>query len=102
LQPTITVKVGQTTDAMYIGFRSQTLASNQITDYLTRVVVPQLQAVAGVQTRKIIGGQTFSLRAWLDPKKLASYGLTATEHLCRLGEQRLHLRGRQHQGEMCR
>ncbi|MEO7207553.1 MAG: efflux RND transporter permease subunit [Steroidobacteraceae bacterium] len=85
LQPTITVKVGQTTDAMYIGFRSQTLASNQITDYLTRVVVPQFQAVAGVQTAEIIGGQTFSLRAWLDPKKLASYGLTANDIYAALG-----------------
>jgi multidrug efflux pump len=85
LQPTITVKVGQTTDAMYIGFRSNTLASNQITDYLTRVVVPQLQAVAGVQTAELIGGQTFSLRVWLDPKKLASYGMTATDVYSALG-----------------
>ena len=98
LQPTITVKVGQTTDAMYIGFRSQSLASNQITDYLTRVVVPQLQAVAGVQTAEIIGGQTFSLRAWLDPKKLASYGHDGDRRLCRPRQQRLHFRGRQHQG----
>ena len=85
LQPTITVKVGQTTDAMYIGFRSESLASNQITDYLTRVVVPQLQAVAGVQTAELIGNQTFSLRAWLDPKKLASYGMTATDVYAALG-----------------
>ena len=38
LQPVITVKVGQTIDAMYMGFTSDVLASNQITDYLTRVV----------------------------------------------------------------
>src|ERR1700728_1936169 len=38
LQPTLTVKIGQTIDAMYIGFNSDTLASNQINDYLTRVV----------------------------------------------------------------
>src|ERR1700676_5153149 len=29
-QPTITVKVGQTTDAMYLGFSSDTLTRNQI------------------------------------------------------------------------
>jgi multidrug efflux pump len=79
LQPTITVQVGQTIDAMYIAFRSDTLAANQITDYLTRVVLPKFQAVAGVQQAELIGSQTFSLRAWLDPKKLASYGLTATD-----------------------
>jgi len=79
LPPTITVKVGQSTDALYIGFSSNTLAANQITDYLTRVVQPRLQAVPGVQTAEIIGGRTFSLRAWLDPKKLAAYGLTASD-----------------------
>jgi multidrug efflux pump len=79
LQPTITVQVGQTLDAMYIAFRSEKLAANQITDYLTRVVIPKFQAVAGVQQAELIGAQTFSLRAWLDPKKLASYNITATD-----------------------
>jgi multidrug efflux pump len=79
LPPTITVKIGTSTDALYFGFSSNTLAANQITDYLTRVVQPVLQAVPGVQTAEIIGGQTFSLRAWLDPKKLSAYGLTATD-----------------------
>src|SRR5690242_19802403 len=44
-QPTLTVKVGQTIDAMYIGFNSSVLAPNQITDYIIRVVQPKLQAV---------------------------------------------------------
>src|SRR5580698_10664780 len=78
-QPSISVKVGQTTDAMYLGFSSATLESNQITDYLQRVVQPKLQSVEGVQTAEIIGGQYFSLRAWLDPQKLAAYGLTASD-----------------------
>ncbi len=79
LQPTITVQVGQTLDAMFIGFRSPDMAPNQITDYLTRVVVPKLQAVEGVQTAELLGAQTFSLRAWLDPAKLQAYGLTAND-----------------------
>src|ERR1700723_1817328 len=40
-QPTLTVKVGQPIDAMYIGFNSSVLGSNQITDYLIRVVQPK-------------------------------------------------------------
>ncbi len=78
-QPVLTVKVGQTVDAMYMGFDSDVLARNKITDYLTRVVQPKLQAVPGVQTAEILGGQNFALRAWLDPTKLAAYGLTATD-----------------------
>jgi multidrug efflux pump len=79
LQPTLLVKVGQTIDAMYIGFNSDTLAPNQITDYLTRVVQPKLQAVTGVQTAELLGQKVFALRAWLDPQKLAAFGLTATD-----------------------
>ncbi|MGX4771012.1 efflux RND transporter permease subunit [Bradyrhizobium guangdongense] len=78
-QPTLTLKVGQTIDAMYIGFASEVLAPNQITDYLTRVVQPRLQAVPGVQTAELLGAKKFALRAWLDPDKLAAYGLTASD-----------------------
>ena len=78
-QPVLTVKVGQTIDAMYIGFNSKELAPNQITDYLVRVVQPRLQAVEGVQTAELLGAKNFALRAWLDPQKLAAYGLTAAD-----------------------
>jgi len=78
-QPVLNVKVGQTIDAMYIGFNSDVLPQNNITDYLVRVVQPRLQAVTGVQTAEILGGQNFALRAWLDPQKLAAYGLTASD-----------------------
>ncbi len=78
-QPVLTVKVGQTIDAMYLGFDSEALSRNKITDYLARVVQPKLQAVPGVQTAEILGGQNFALRAWLDPVKLAAYGLTAAD-----------------------
>ena len=78
-QPVLTVKIGQTIDAMYIGFNSTELAPNQITDYLVRVVQPKLQAVEGVQTAELLGAKNFALRAWLDPQKLAAYGLTAAD-----------------------
>jgi multidrug efflux pump len=78
-QPVMTVKVGQSLDALIIGFASNELGPNQVTDYLVRSVIPQLQAVEGVQTAELLGGKNFALRAWLDPNKLASYGITATD-----------------------
>ena len=78
-QPVLSVKVGQTIDAMYIGFSSDVLASNQITDYLVRVVQPKVQAVEGVQTAELLGAKNFALRAWLDPQKMAAYGLTGAD-----------------------
>jgi multidrug efflux pump len=78
-QPVFTVKVGQTIDAMYIGFSSDVLGANKITDYLIRVVQPKLQAVPGVQTAELLGSKVFALRAWLDPDKLTAYGLTGAD-----------------------
>ena len=78
-QPVLSLKIGQTIDAMYLGFNSDVLAANEITDYLTRVVQPKLQAVSGVQTAEFLGAKTFALRVWLDPVRMAAYALTATE-----------------------
>lgn len=79
LQPVITVQVGQTIDSMYIGFYSDVLASNQITDYLYRVVQPKLQAIDGVQQAELRGSRQFAMRVWMDPVKLAGFGLTAND-----------------------
>jgi len=78
-QPVITLGVSMGQHSTYIGFYSQVLAQNQITDYIVRVVQPKLQAIEGVQTAEILGGKNFALRAWLDPGRLAALGLTATD-----------------------
>ncbi|MCF8006196.1 MAG: efflux RND transporter permease subunit [Methylovulum sp.] len=78
-RPSISVKIGETIDAMYIGFSSKVLPANNITDYLIRTVQPKLQAVEGIQTAELLGSKYFAMRAWLDPEKLTAYALTATE-----------------------
>ncbi|HMN76767.1 MAG TPA: efflux RND transporter permease subunit [Burkholderiaceae bacterium] len=77
--PVLTVQIGQTVDAMYIGFYSDELPSNNITDYLLRVVKPKLDAVQGVQTAEILGARNFALRAWLDAGKMAAFNVTAAD-----------------------
>src|SRR5246127_2286875 len=69
-QPVLNVQVGETIDAMYMGFRSGVLPSNSVTDYLARIVKPKLDAVPGGQAAEILGGRQFALRAWLDPTRL--------------------------------
>jgi multidrug efflux pump len=78
-QPVLSVAVGQTTDAMYIGFDSDVLPTNNITDYLIRVVKPKLDSIEGVQTAEILGGRQFALRAWLDPARLAAHNVSAQD-----------------------
>ena len=62
---------------MYLSFNSKVLTPPQITDYLTRVVQPRLQTIDGVASADILGGQTFAMRVWLDPMKMAARGVTA-------------------------
>ncbi len=67
--------------AMYLGFSSNDLDQNQITDYLTRVVQPKLSAISGVQRADILGDRTFAMRIWLKPDKMAALGISpATVH----------------------
>jgi multidrug efflux pump len=84
-QPVLTVQVGQTIDAMYMGFYSDTIPTNNVTDYLVRVVKPKLDSVDGVQTAEILGARQFALRAWLDASKLAAHNVTAQDVFTALG-----------------
>jgi multidrug efflux pump len=65
--------------AMYLGFSSEELDQNQITDYLTRVVQPKLSAISGVQRADILGARTFAMRIWLKPEKMAALGIAPSD-----------------------
>jgi len=78
-QPVLTVQTGGTMAAMYLGFYSDTLPTNNITDYLSRVVKPKLDALPGVQRAEILGARQFALRAWLDNARMAAHGVSAAE-----------------------
>src|SRR5881275_2178204 len=77
--PVIIKSTGQTTAVMYIGFSSAELSSAAISDYLTRVVQPLLSTVDGVASADILGGQTFAMRLWLDPARMAARGVSASD-----------------------
>src|SRR5579863_4188490 len=77
--PIILKSTGQTTAVMYIGFSSAELTSAAISDYLTRVVQPLLSTVDGVASADILGGQTFAMRLWLDPARMAARGISASD-----------------------
>lgn len=85
--PVFDVSLGETTAAMYLGFSSTTLAANQITDYLVRVVQPKLSTIEGVQKVEILGGRTFAMRVWLKDDRMAALGLSAATVRAKLASQ---------------
>jgi len=78
-EPVLELSVGESIAAMYLSFFSDRLANNQITDYLTRVVEPELSTIAGVQRAEILGGETFAMRIWLDADRMAAHGVTGRD-----------------------
>ena len=77
--PTITLSTGSSTGVLYLGFTSKSLNASQITDYIERVVKPQLFTVNGVSKVDMYGGVPFALRVWLEPSKMAAFGLSASD-----------------------
>jgi hydrophobe/amphiphile efflux-1 (HAE1) family protein len=77
--PVVVKQTGQGYALMYMSFNSKTMTSSQITDYLSRVVQPRLQTINGVAQAQILGGQTFAMRIWLNPTKMAAFGVTPND-----------------------
>jgi len=77
--PVIDSTTGDATALMYLAFYSREMELPQITDYLIRVVQPQLQALQGVAKAELIGNQTFAMRVWLDPDRMAALGVSGDE-----------------------
>lgn len=78
----------------YLSFNSDILDSNQITDFLVRVVQPRLSALEGVQRADVLGERKFAMRIWLKPEQMAAHrvtplqvrqALTANNYLSALG-----------------
>lgn len=79
LDPVVQLSVGQDVASMYLSFYSEILDANQITDYLVRVIEPQLSTIAGVQRAEILGAQTFAMRIWLDSARMAALNVTGSD-----------------------
>ncbi|EIC21050.1 efflux RND transporter permease subunit [Thiorhodovibrio frisius] len=77
--PVIDSTTGDTTALLYLAFYSREMSLSQITDYLIRVVQPQLQALEGVAQAEIFGNQTFAMRVWLDPDRMAALGISGEQ-----------------------
>ncbi len=83
--PVINEEVGDARALLYLAFSSQTMNQQEINDYLLRVVQPRMQSLPGVSQAQILpagtgsSGNSFALRVWLIPSKLAALGLTPAD-----------------------
>jgi len=64
---------------LYLAFSSTRHSPLEISDYADRYVKDQLQTLPGVAEVRIFGERRFAMRLWIDPLRLAGYGLTVQE-----------------------
>lgn len=78
-EPVILKSTGDTMSLLYVAFSSHDLSSQQITDYISRVVQPKVETVPGVSSVDILGGGLFAMRVWLHPNIMAAHGVTMSD-----------------------
>ncbi len=78
LDPVIESTTGDRTALMYLAFYSESIPRPQISDYVLRVVQPQLQALPGVAKARLFASQ-YAMRIWLDPRRMAALGVTGED-----------------------
>ncbi len=77
--PVLSKEAADASALMYVSFYSSQLNNPQITDYLSRVIQPRLATLPGMAEAEILGNQVFAMRLWLDPVRLAGFGLKAAD-----------------------
>ncbi len=83
-------------DASATPIISMTVQSNsknpmELTDYAQNVLVERLQTIPGVSSIQIWGEKLYSMRLWLDPIKMAGYGITFQDVQSALNAQNVEL-----------
>lgn len=77
--PVIERKSGGVAGVIYIAFSSKELPMSRVEDHIARAVYPILSGIDGVAKFDVLGSQSLALRLWLDPQRLAAYGLSGED-----------------------
>jgi len=71
--------------------RSETRNQLDLSDYAENVISQRLQTIPGVSAVQIWGQKRYAMRLWLDPVKLAAYGLTVGDVRTALNRENVEL-----------
>lgn len=75
--PPVVTKSDANSDAIIsLTVQSRTRNHLELSDYAENVIAQNLQTIPGVSTTQIWGQKRYAMRVWMDPAKLAAYGMT--------------------------
>jgi hydrophobe/amphiphile efflux-1 (HAE1) family protein len=64
---------------MYLALLSEEMSVQQRADYAMRFIQPVLSTVEGVGEARVLGSGNFAMRIWLNPARMAAFGVTAMD-----------------------
>lgn len=81
----------QTSALMFVSFGSTNpkYDATYLQNYLNINIIPQLKRVNGVGDATVFGAQTYAMRIWLKPDRMASYGLVPSEVQAAMAQESL-------------
>ena len=78
--PPVVSKADADSDAIIaMTVQSQTKNVLELSDYAENVISERLQTIPGVSSVQIWGQRKYAMRLWIDPVKMASYGVTVSD-----------------------
>ncbi|TXF79501.1 efflux RND transporter permease subunit [Chryseobacterium sp.] len=85
----VTVQKQRTSALMFLSFYTDNKDLDEVwlQNYLNINVIPELKRVNGVGEAQAFGGKNFSMRVWIDPSKMAAYGLVPADVTAAINEQ---------------
>lgn len=87
----VTTQKQQTSSLMFLSFYSESkdYDATYVQNYMNINVIPEIKRVNGVGDASVFGAKNYSMRIWLDPAKMANYGLVPADVTAAINEQSL-------------
>ncbi|MBX2931945.1 MAG: efflux RND transporter permease subunit [Chitinophagaceae bacterium] len=81
----------QTGALMYLSFYSTNKDLNDVflQNYLDINIIPGIKRIFGIGDASVFGGKTYAMRIWLDPQKMAIYGIQPNDVTTAINSQSL-------------
>lgn len=87
----VTTQKQQTSSLMFLSFYStnKNYDATFVQNYMNINIIPEIKRVNGVGDASVFGAKNYSMRVWLDPAKMANYGLVPSDVTAAINEQSL-------------
>ena len=97
--PVVTKSDANSFPIILISLKSEGRNMMELTEYATNVLKERFQTINGVSDVQIWGGKKYAMRLWMNPDKLAAYGLTPIDVQNALNRENVELPSGQIEGD---